>query len=291
MRVAIVCPYALDVPGGVQGQSIGLAEALARRGHVVTLLAPGAKGLLREGVSVLPLGATRGVPANGSRAPIALSPTVIPRLARALSTGDFEVVHLEEPFVPLCSLASLLLARAPLIGTFHRAGAGRVYRAMRPVLRRAALHLSARVAVSGAANATLSAVSGTEAEMILNNAIDLARFSPRMSLPGRRRIAFVGRHERRKGLAVLLEAFTRALRRARAARRRERPRERRAARRVSRPPRPLARASGRRGRRQDPRRGRDLLRPRPRRRVLRGRPPRGDGGRLCRGRLRSRRLS
>ena len=34
MRIGLVCPYSLSLPGGVQGQVLGLAHALRSRGHV-----------------------------------------------------------------------------------------------------------------------------------------------------------------------------------------------------------------------------------------------------------------
>ena len=40
MRIGIVCPYSLSQPGGVQGQVLGLARALRRRGHQVRVLGP-----------------------------------------------------------------------------------------------------------------------------------------------------------------------------------------------------------------------------------------------------------
>ena len=40
MRIGIVCPYALDVPGGVQVHVTDLAQELMRRGHEVGVLAP-----------------------------------------------------------------------------------------------------------------------------------------------------------------------------------------------------------------------------------------------------------
>lgn len=41
MRVALVWPYSLDTPGGVQGQVLGLATELRSLGHHVDTLAPG----------------------------------------------------------------------------------------------------------------------------------------------------------------------------------------------------------------------------------------------------------
>ena len=40
MRVGLVCPYSLDIPGGVQNHVTDLAEALIGRGHDVSVLAP-----------------------------------------------------------------------------------------------------------------------------------------------------------------------------------------------------------------------------------------------------------
>ena len=42
LRVGIVCPYSLDVPGGVQAHVVGLAWALEGLGHEVRVLAPAA---------------------------------------------------------------------------------------------------------------------------------------------------------------------------------------------------------------------------------------------------------
>ena len=40
MRVAQVCPYSLTIPGGVQGQVLGLARSLRELGHEARVLGP-----------------------------------------------------------------------------------------------------------------------------------------------------------------------------------------------------------------------------------------------------------
>ena len=40
MRVGMICPYSLSVPGGVQGQVLGLSRALRDAGHMVRIVAP-----------------------------------------------------------------------------------------------------------------------------------------------------------------------------------------------------------------------------------------------------------
>ena len=204
----MVCPYDLDAPGGVQNQSRGLASALVARGHEVTLLAPGAGGRSEvAGFRLELLGGSLGVRTNGSVAPIAPFPGVRRATRRLLAEHDYDVVHLQEPFVPGPSLFALLAAEVPVVGTFHRAGAGAGYRALRPLLSRLVRRVDRCVAVSAAAAATLQAVSGAEAGEVLANGVDTARFHPGELRPVASRVVFAGRHEERKGLGVLLEAF------------------------------------------------------------------------------------
>ncbi|NLV56733.1 MAG: glycosyltransferase family 4 protein, partial [Acidimicrobiales bacterium] len=40
MRIGLVCPYSLTIPGGVQAQVLGLARALRALGHPTRVLAP-----------------------------------------------------------------------------------------------------------------------------------------------------------------------------------------------------------------------------------------------------------
>jgi phosphatidylinositol alpha-mannosyltransferase len=210
----MVCPYSLDRPGGVQNQAVGLARQLAGRGHQVVVFAPAdhpaAGAVRRDGVVVVPTGAPVHLPANGSVAPVSISPLALRRSARVLRQGRFDVVHVHEPFAP--GLAYALLATGstpPLVATFHRSGASAWYRALRPVTVAAAGRLAARCAVSEAAAATARRALGGEYE-VLYNGIDTEGFSGVQGTPtSGPTILFLGRHEPRKGLAVLLEAHAR----------------------------------------------------------------------------------
>lgn len=117
--------------------------------------------------------------------------------------------------IPAISLSAVLAARAPLVGTFHTyAPRPRWYQVFAPLCRRALARLDARIAVSEAARWHVSRTCpGRYA--VIPNGIDLpARAAVNAGRAGDRRILFIGRPERRKGLPLLLEAFGRLRTRA-----------------------------------------------------------------------------
>jgi phosphatidylinositol alpha-mannosyltransferase len=209
VKVALVSPYSLEVYGGVQNQVRGLAHALAAT-EDVTVIAPG-KSIELDGVRTVGVGRVSSVPANGSRAPIALDPRSWFATREILHKIAPDIVHVHEPFVPMVGLAALQSHVAPVVATFHRGGSGRMYPLLEPLLRRDFEKIGERVAVSEEALATLRKVFGSSAASIevVANAIDLERFSraEKTGSSGQPVVVFVGRHETRKGLSVLLEAF------------------------------------------------------------------------------------
>ncbi|HVM67022.1 MAG TPA: glycosyltransferase family 4 protein [Acidimicrobiales bacterium] len=207
MRIAQVCPYSLTLPGGVQAQVMGLTRVLRALGHEARVLGP-CDGPPPE-PWVTPLGVSIPTASNGSVAPIAPDPSAALRTIRALHDEEFDVVHLHEPLVPGPPLTALIVADVPRLGTFHRAGGSLAYRRLRPVVRRLAKRLDARCAVSEAAAATAAAALGGRYEVLFNG-IEVDRFASAEPWPTEGpTILFMGRHEPRKGLAVLLEAMAR----------------------------------------------------------------------------------
>jgi phosphatidylinositol alpha-mannosyltransferase len=206
VRVAQVCGYSLTIPGGVQAQVLGLSRALRALGHQVRVLAPCDGPPPDTGVT--PLGKSVPLAANGSVAPIAPDPSAALRTIRALRDEEFDVVHVHEPLVPGPPVtASLVSERA--IGTFHRAGADRLYRALGRAGRPFVHRLRARTAVSPDARDTAHAILGGDYELLFNG-IEIERFAKAEERPADGpTILFLGRHEPRKGLDVLLEAAAR----------------------------------------------------------------------------------
>ncbi len=205
VRIGLVSPYSLTLPGGVQGQVLGLARALRVAGHESRVLGP-CDGPPPE-AGVTPLGHSVPLAANGSVAPIAPDLPSALRTIRALGDEGFDVVHLHEPLVPGPCLTALLVADAPLVGTFHAAGSSASYRWAGRPLGWAARRLARRYAVSEEAAALARNHLGGHYE-VLGNGVEVERFSTVEPWPSEgRTVLFLGRHEPRKGLAVLVEAL------------------------------------------------------------------------------------
>ena len=205
LRVAMVCPYSISIPGGVQAQVLGLTRELRQLGHEVRVLAP-CDGPPPEPF-VTPVGNSLPTSANGSVAPLAPDPSAALRTMRALNDEAFDVIHLHEPLVPGPTATALLLQIAPIVGTFHAAGDSSSYRVLNRTARWAAGHLNVRVAVSPAAEDLAKRYLDGD-YTVLYNGIETDRF--RLANVDREEsptIFFCGRHEPRKGLEVLLESM------------------------------------------------------------------------------------
>jgi len=204
VRIALISPYALDVHGGVQEQAISMSRELARRGHDVALYAPHGEPVAVDGVHVRQVGQRLSLPANGSRAPITLSPLASRQVRREIDSARTDLVHFHEPFAPLLGYAELWGGHRAHVGTFHRAGGGPAYSLTTPLLRRFLRRIDACVAVSQAAADTLRQATGASSTVLFNGfSIERFRSGER---PARPTVLFVGRDEERKGLNVLLQA-------------------------------------------------------------------------------------
>ena len=225
VRVALVSPYSYTYPGGVGRHVEALAQELIGLGHEVRLLAPydpddRLARVLHRGASpqprplpdyVIPLGRTFGLPMNGAVTNLTgpLGET-IGVLGRELRNGNYDVVHVHEPNVPVVSWYAAEAARAPVVGTFHTYSTSAFPNKLAANFlgaRRIYSKLSARIAVSEAARWTAQRYYGGRYR-IVPNGVDLSAARPDQLRPNEElKILFVGRAEERKGLPVLLRAF------------------------------------------------------------------------------------
>jgi phosphatidylinositol alpha-mannosyltransferase len=207
LRIGIVSPYSLTIPGGVQAQVLGLARELRRRGHRAQVLGP-CDGPPPESF-VTPLGNSLPTAANGSIAPIAPDPPAALRTLRALNDEAFDVIHLHEPLSPGPTLTTLLVHRAPTVGTFHAAGTSASYRLLTGPLSRLINRLDAKVVVSKDALLLVQDHLGGDYDVLFNGVeYEQIRAAPPFARSsGRPSVFFCGRHEERKGLRVLIDAM------------------------------------------------------------------------------------
>jgi phosphatidylinositol alpha-mannosyltransferase len=210
LRVAIVAPYDLSVPGGVNTQIRGQARALRQIGHTVDVFGPASRAL-SSGEHAL--GRAMSITMGGTESGLGLDPRASAAAVR-LGRGTFDVIHVHEPLTPLVPWLVVAAAHAPLVGTFHvhRETGHRLYalwkRLLTPLVRR----LRARLAVSDAARRTVAAHFPGDYE-IVPNGIDVEEFRrPRPRPPAlpvnRRVVLYVGRLEPRKGVEALIRAMT-----------------------------------------------------------------------------------
>ena len=158
------------------------------------------------------IGRSVGLRSNGSVAPVAPWPTAAARVERFVRHGRFDVVHVHEPLAPMVAYGLVLRSPVPMVGTYHRAGVSRWVRPLQPLTQFVGRRLQVRVAVSEAARETGLREGGGAFEVLFNG-VDMDRFEaapPHRDPEGRPTVLFLGRHEPRKGLPVLLEAFDQA---------------------------------------------------------------------------------
>lgn len=213
MRIALVCPYDWCVDGGVKSHIRQLASYFRNWGHDVSIFAPASDAAMVED-EVVVMGKPRKVRASGSVARITLT-WRYSHVKEALAEGNFDVVHLHEPLMPLLPYYFLRHSAAINIGTFHaaRENGNRIYSYTRPLTRRWFRKLEGRIAVSPAAAGLVSRYFKGYFN-IIPNGVDYDYWSgPHKTLPefadGKLNILFVGRPEKRKGLKHLLRAYMR----------------------------------------------------------------------------------
>jgi phosphatidylinositol alpha-mannosyltransferase len=217
MRIGIVVPFSWSYWGGVVEHSENQAAALRARGHDVKILMghdpPGVFTRFlhprsgRHGdlpPDVIPLGRSVVVPANGSLPNIVLSPRSIGRIRDVLSAERFDLLHLHEPFTPAICVATLAFAESPVVATWHAAGDLGWMRVGVPVWGFLIDRVETRIAVSRMAAESAERHLGPGFEIVPNGVVVPAHADPEHR---EHRIVFIGRHDARKGLPVLLRAW------------------------------------------------------------------------------------
>jgi phosphatidylinositol alpha-mannosyltransferase len=217
MKVGIVVPYSWSFWGGVPEHADHQARALERLGaearivighdppgRLTKYLHPRAGRHEQPPAHVIAVGRSVIVPANGALPNIVLSPSAVYRMRQVLERERFDVVHVHEPMTPAIGVAALAFAQVPLVATFHASGELAWMKIATPTWGFLAERLDHRIAVSSDAAASARTYLPGEYEVIPNG----VAIPEHADAGGRENtIVFVGRHEPRKGLPVLLRAW------------------------------------------------------------------------------------
>jgi len=212
VKIGLVSPYDLAVPGGVNNHIHHLSESFRRLGHEVQIIGP-SSDVRRLDENMISIGRPLAIAAGGSIARMTIAPRLAGPVRRLLREESFDVVHVHEPLVSFLPIQFLRFSDAVNVGTFHAArdSGARLYTYTRRLLRGSFRRLDGKIAVS------LSALRLVQPHFpgyynIIPNGVDVERFSAECEpLPqfddGKANILFVGRLEKRKGLRYLLRAF------------------------------------------------------------------------------------
>jgi phosphatidylinositol alpha-mannosyltransferase len=221
MRIAQVCPYDTDRPGGVQAHIRDLGTALEELGHQVTIFAPlvAAPRPAGDGPEIVRLGRARRIGFGGTAYEISIAlGEEKKRLAAAIEAGNFDVMHYHTMWTPLLPAQVFWRSKAANVATFHDTPAptfeGRMLaHAFRAMSKWLLPKLDGVITPSEAPQGHLAKVGPPVT--ILPPATNLNRFAS-ARLPRRARfdddrinILFLGRLEARKGAMLLLEAYLR----------------------------------------------------------------------------------
>ena len=217
MKIAVVVPFSWSYWGGVVEHAEHQAAALRRRGHDVTILMgndpPGRLTRLlhprtgRHGelpAGIVPVGRSVVVPANGSLPNIVLSPRSVGRIRAVLAAERLDVVHLHEPMTPAVCVATLALAKVPVVATWHAQGDLGWMRYGIYFWGFLMDRIDARIAVSPMAAESAARWLPGDYRVVPNGVL-----IPDEADPANRdeTVVFVGRHDPRKGLPTLLRAW------------------------------------------------------------------------------------
>jgi phosphatidylinositol alpha-mannosyltransferase len=226
MKIAQVCPYDIDRPGGVQMHIRDTAAAFMALGHEVTIIAPKVEASgNREGLwgppalNIHRIGTARKIRMGATGFEMGMARGAeLAALDALMRESQFDVVHYHTMWTPLLPYQVFRRSRAANVATFHdttaKTSMGRAMRAtFRLISRRLLPHLDAVIAVSDGPMENLSAAKGVHVE-IVPPCTDLRRFAaapqgPRHYADGRVNILFIGRLEQRKGVGLLVKAYRR----------------------------------------------------------------------------------
>ncbi len=206
MKIAIVTSYSFLYPGGVQHQVVCQAHALSQiPGIEVHIWAADVhRSYINLPVPHFSLGRGFRLSGNGSGLRISLGRRGVQRFLR--KEYKYDIIHIHEPLYPQ-TVRLINKLSTPVVGTFHACFTTNIfYNKLNRYLKTAWDKFALKTAVSSSASNGVTKYFGNNVEIIPNGIIP-----PHIEKPPQYKrenaILFIGRHEYRKGLPVVLDAF------------------------------------------------------------------------------------
>jgi phosphatidyl-myo-inositol alpha-mannosyltransferase len=231
MKIALVCPFnMLDRPGGIPVFVRYLHDGLKKRGHtvkVITQRPSSFKGDPPEDYILLGITRTFKTSGFGTEGNWGM-PADSEEIAEVLTKEKFDVINFHEPWLPMLAWQMLKHSKAAHVGTFHSnlldTTAGKAWTSKiftpygRPLLRKMDVFTATSPVAAGMLIKRADMDSAHERWMVesmryIPLGVDLSVYKPvkkRMPLSGAgtKTIVYIGRQEKRKGVDLLLEAFS-----------------------------------------------------------------------------------
>jgi phosphatidyl-myo-inositol alpha-mannosyltransferase len=220
MKIGIVTEYYYPLLGGITENVHNTKIRLEKMGHEVKIItshfagpwfAPHTKPPSNE-ASVIHLGRTMPIYANGSFAHLTVGRHLRARMRAILETERFDILHVHSPIVVTLPLIALVEAKCPIVGTFHTYfDRSLLFSLVKNGLQRGVDKLDGKIVVSQNCLHALRRYFNLNARVIPNG-VDIEKFSPSV-LPLERfsdektNLLFLSRFDPRNGLALMLRAF------------------------------------------------------------------------------------
>lgn len=217
LKIGIVCPYDIFAGGGVQEQVLALNKIYNQSGMKSTIITPRPKGYAdderRE--DIIFLGRSRPFRSMHTNSHVSASIDT-DKIDQVLEENQFDILHFHEPWIPIMSRQVLTRSKSINFATFHAAVpdlimAKTIEKVFTPYTKSILKYIDVMTAVSPA-GATYARSLTHRNLVIIPNGIDLKRYqaaqAPDVSHSTKKRIFYVGRLEKRKGVKYLLDAFS-----------------------------------------------------------------------------------
>lgn len=212
MKILQVSDSYYPDPGGVSEVLYHLSKALRTLGndvHILTGKHPEAK----EDSQITRLGNRLTLHANKSEVNWTFSPTLFSQVKKFINNNSFDIIHTHGPFAPNLPFLALLYSNTTNIATFHTAFSSfNYYKISKFLFTSISKKLDGSICVSKHALKEIYPHFPKGNYKIIANGVDTKRFNPKgeklKEFSNNKIILFLGRLDPRKGLPVMIKAFS-----------------------------------------------------------------------------------